>query len=146
MDWIDRMNSALDYIENNLEDDINYKKIAQVAHSSEYHFPRMFSSISGISLSEYIRRRRLTLAAFDIQKSDIRIIDVIWLWVCWLETLSINHSTWAVFPGIENTWNRLYTEWVPTSGYELADIPCIECFYPPKHKPRNELWVAVIPK
>ncbi len=53
MDWIDRMNSALDYIENNLEEDINYKKIAQIAHSSEYHFPRMFSSISGISLSEY---------------------------------------------------------------------------------------------
>lgn len=68
MDWIDRMNSALDYIENNLEYGIDYKKIAQVAYSSEYHFPRMFSSISGISLSEYIRRRRLTLAAFDIQK------------------------------------------------------------------------------
>jgi len=36
----------------------------------------MFSAITGISLSEYIRRRRLTLAAFDIQKSDLRIIDV----------------------------------------------------------------------
>ena len=35
----------------------------------------MFSSISGVSLSEYIRRRRLTLAAFEIQKGDIRIID-----------------------------------------------------------------------
>lgn len=66
MDWITRMNSALDYIENNLENYIDYKKIAQVAHCSEYHFPRMFSAISGISLSEYIRRRRLTLAAFDI--------------------------------------------------------------------------------
>lgn len=76
MDWIDSMNSALDYIENNLDEDINYKKLAQVALSSEYHFPRLFSSITGISLSEYIRRRRLTLAAFDIQKSEIRIIDV----------------------------------------------------------------------
>jgi AraC family transcriptional regulator len=45
MDWIDRMNCALDYIENNLEDDINYQNNAQLAHSSEYHFPRMFSSI-----------------------------------------------------------------------------------------------------
>ena len=63
-----------------------------------------------------------------------------------METLSITHGTWAVFPGIANAWKRLYTEWVPNSGYELADIPIIECYYPPKHKPRNELWVPVIPK
>ena len=61
-----------------------------------------------------------------------------------METLSITHCTWAVFPGIANAWKRLYTEWIPTSGYELADIPIIECYYPPKHKPRNELWVPVI--
>lgn len=63
-----------------------------------------------------------------------------------METFSITHSTWAVFPGISNAWKRLYTEWVPNSGYKLADIPCIECYYPPKHKPRNELWVPIIPK
>ncbi len=76
MDWLDRMNNVLDYIEHNLDDKIDYKKIAQVAYTSEYHFSRMFSSISGISLSEYIRRRRLMLAAFDIQKSDARILDI----------------------------------------------------------------------
>jgi AraC family transcriptional regulator len=275
------MNHALDYIENHLEEEIDYKKLAQIAQCSEYHFPRMFSSIAGISLSEYIRRRRLTYAAFDIQKSDIRILDVamkygyesadsfarafqkihgitpsrarkdgvqlkafpritlqfsikgdsemdyrvvkldfdikiigkgkkvktskafqtiLTLWsgsrkdgfmqqlidlsweepkctlesllgVCGteaaiqdetftyfmgvrydgeapseMETIHITHKTWAVFPGIVNAWERLYTEWVPTSGYELANIPCIECYYPPKHKPRNELWVPVIPK
>ena len=64
-----------------------------------------------------------------------------------MEMLTIGHRTWAVFPSIKNAWQRLYTEWIPTSGYELAaDIPCIECYYPPKHKPRNELWVPVIPK
>lgn len=281
MNWIDRMNSALDYIEDHLQGEIDYKKIAKAAQSSEYHFPRMFSAISGITLSEYIRRRRLTLAAFDIQKSDIliidaalkygyesadsfsrafqkthgikpsearkqgvqvkafpkisfhitikgdtemeyrieelnfdlkvigkgkevktskafktipkhwssarkdgfmqQLIDMSWeepkctleslLGVCGneaalmdeeftyfmgvhydgevpddMETLEITHRTWAVFPGITNAWQRLYTEWVPTAGYELADVPCIECFYPPKHKPRNELWVPVIAK
>jgi AraC family transcriptional regulator len=53
MDWIDRMNSALDYIENNLKHDIDYKKIAQIAHSSEYHFPRMFSYYGNISIRIY---------------------------------------------------------------------------------------------
>ncbi|MFY3790495.1 AraC family transcriptional regulator [Ureibacillus sp. MALMAid1270] len=281
MDWLERMNNALDYIESNLDGEIDYKKIAQIAYSSEYHFPRMFSSISGISLSEYIRRRRLTLAAFEIQKSDIRIIDIaikygygsadsfsrafqkihgikpseartegvqlkafpkiafqisikgdtemdyrienidyelrivgkgkpvktsrafkniptLWnsakkdgfmqelkdmawenpkctleslLGVCGkeaaitddeftyfmgvrydgdpsidMETLIIPPSTWAVFPNIVEAWKRLYTEWVPTSGYELANLPCIECYYGPKHKPRHELWVPVVPK
>lgn len=67
------MNHALNFIENK---EIDYKETAKVAKFSEFHFSRMFSSISGVSLSKYIRRRRLTLAAFEIQKSEIRIIDV----------------------------------------------------------------------
>lgn len=63
-----------------------------------------------------------------------------------METLTISHQTWAVFPGITKAWQRLYSEWVPNSDYELAKIPCIESYYPPKHKPRNELWVPVIPR
>ncbi|OEH91762.1 AraC family transcriptional regulator [Bacillus solimangrovi] len=281
MDWLQRMNNALDYIESNLDEEIDYKKIAKVANCSEFHFSRMFSSISGVSLSEYIRRRRLTLAAFEIQTSDIRIIDVaikygygssdtfsrafqkvhgvtptkardkgvqlkafpkisfqisikgdtemeyrienldfelkivgksepvktsrafkkiptLWntakkdglmqelkdmswedpkckleglLGVCGkeaaitdeefsyfmgvryeeeppadMETLIIPPSTWAVFPNIVDAWKRLYSEWVPTSEYELANLPCIECYYGPKHKPRHELWVPVLLK
>ena len=63
-----------------------------------------------------------------------------------METLVIPVSTWAVFPNIVDAWKRLYSEWVPTSKYELANLPCIECYYGPKHKPRHELWVPVIPK
>lgn len=63
-----------------------------------------------------------------------------------MEVLTIPPSTWAVFPKITEAWQRLYTEWVPTSGYELAQLPCIECYYGPKHKPRNELWVPIIAK
>ncbi|MEH7122437.1 AraC family transcriptional regulator [Bacillus sp. JJ1773] len=281
MDWLERMNNALVYIESNLDGEIDYKKIAQVAYCSEYHFSRVFSSNSGISLSEYIRSRRLKLAAFEIQKSDIRVIDIaikygygsadsfsrafqkthgikpsearnkgvqlkafpkisfqisikgdteldyrienldyelrivgkgksvktsrafkniptLWssakkdgfmqelkdmawenpkctleslLGVCGreaaitddeftyfmgvrydgeppsdMEILIIPASTWAVFPNIVDAWKRLYTEWVPTSGYELANLPCIECYYGPKHKPSHELWVPVISK
>jgi AraC family transcriptional regulator len=76
MDWLDRMNSAMEYIETNLADNISYDKIAQKACCSTYHFQRMFPFITGISLSEYIRRRRLTLASFELQTSDAKVIDV----------------------------------------------------------------------
>lgn len=76
MEWLDRMNKAMDYIEFNLADEISYDKLAQIACCSTYHFQRMFSFITGVSLSEYIRRRRLTLAAFDLQTSNIKVIDV----------------------------------------------------------------------
>lgn len=75
MDWLTRMNQAMDYIESNLTDKISYEKAAQLACCSMYHFQRMFSSIADVPLSEYIRRRRLTLAAFDLQTSDIKVID-----------------------------------------------------------------------
>ncbi|RLQ93588.1 AraC family transcriptional regulator [Falsibacillus albus] len=280
MEWLIRMNNALEYIEDRLDKKIDYKELAKAAYCSEFHFSRMFSSITGVSLSEYIRRRRLTLAAFDLQKSDIRIIEIanrygyesadsfsrafqkthgikpsecrhqriqlkaypklsfqltikgdtemeyriesldfelrivgrsnpvktsrafkkiptLWskakkegvmqelidmswenpkcslegiLGVCGnqaaitdeefnyfmgvrydgefpaeMEELIIPPSTWAVFPNIVDAWKRLYAEWVPTSGYELADLPCIECYYAPGRKPRHELWVPIIP-
>ncbi|MGP1906888.1 AraC family transcriptional regulator [Metabacillus sp. JX24] len=279
MEWLNRMNAALDYIEGNLDKEIDYKLLAREACCSKYHFSRMFSSIAGRSLSEYIRRRRMTLAAFELQRGEAKVIDLavkygygspdaftkafkklhgfspsqaredgvqlkafprlsfqlsikgdtemdyriehldfelrlagkskavktsrafktipgLWsaakkdgfmqqlkdmaweepkctleslLGVCGkeaaimndefqyfmgvrydgdapkdMEILTIPPSTWAVFPNIPEAWKRLYTEWVPTSGYELASLPCIECYYGPGHKPRHELWVPIV--
>lgn len=76
MEWLNRMNNAINYIENNLEDKMDYEKIARAACSSVYHFQRMFSFITNIPLSEYVRRRKMTLAAFELQNSDIKIIDL----------------------------------------------------------------------
>ncbi|HHV13063.1 MAG TPA: AraC family transcriptional regulator [Clostridiales bacterium] len=76
MDTLSSMNNALLYIEEHLTEDIDYSKVSKIAYCSEYHFRRMFSFLSGISLSEYIRRRRLTLAALDLKDRDLRIIDV----------------------------------------------------------------------
>lgn len=76
MDSIKKMNEALSYIEENLTDEIDYKQIAKLAFCSEYHFQRMFSFLAGVSLSEYVRRRRLTIAAFELVRNDIRIIDL----------------------------------------------------------------------
>lgn len=76
MDWLERMNTVMNYIESNLTESITYDKIAKLACCSEYHFQRMFSFITGVTLSEYIRRRRLTLAAFELQTTNIKVIDV----------------------------------------------------------------------
>ncbi|WP_163582928.1 AraC family transcriptional regulator [Gracilibacillus saliphilus] len=76
MSGLIEMNRALEYIEENLTNQIDYAKIASIAYCSEYHFKRMFSFLAGITLSEYIRRRRLTVAAFELQNSDARVIDI----------------------------------------------------------------------
>ena len=76
MDSLRNMNNALAYIEEHLTDEIDYREVSRIACCSEYHFKRMFSFLSGIGLSEYIRRRRLTLAALDLKDTRLRIIDV----------------------------------------------------------------------
>jgi AraC family transcriptional regulator len=76
MDSLKKMNEALSYIEENLTDDIDFKEVARLALCSEYHFQRMFSFLAGVSLSEYIRRRRLTVAAFELNNSNIKVIDI----------------------------------------------------------------------
>ena len=76
MEWVSRLNEAVDYIEVNLDKEISYDKAAQIACSSTFHFIRMFSYIADVPLSQYIRRRRLTLAAFDLQTGSEKIIDI----------------------------------------------------------------------
>ncbi len=276
------MNRAMNYIEQNLSKKIDAKEVAKLACCSEYHFPRMFSSITGFTLSEYIRRRRLSQAACELQndktiriidlalkfgydspdafsrafknlhgvsptaarcngielkmfpkisfqitiKGDLemeyrievldeeieiigvkqkvmtedafrtipllweeatasgllgKLIDMSWqdpqckleglLGVCGkqaaitdeafhymmgcrfqgeytsdMEKIIIPKSTWVVFPDVTKAWKRLYTEWLPASEYELADLPCIENYLAPDRKPCSELWVPVVPK
>ena len=76
MEWIERLNQAIIYIEEHLKDDIDYDQLAKIACCSSYHFQRMFSYMAGIPLSEYIRRRKMSLAAVDLQSGDKKIIDV----------------------------------------------------------------------
>ena len=75
MDWIQKMNHAMDYIEIHLDDRIDYHEVAGITQCSVYHFQRFFSFLAEMPLSEYIRRRRLTQAAFELQNSDIKVID-----------------------------------------------------------------------
>jgi len=76
MDSIRRMNDAISYVEANLAGEIDYDQVAKLALCSTYHFQRMFSFLAGVPLSEYIRRRRLTLAALELAGSDVKVVDV----------------------------------------------------------------------
>lgn len=76
MEWIERLNNAINYIEEHLMDDVNYEQLGKIACCSAYHFQRMFTYMAGIPLSEYIRRRKMSLAAVDLQGGDAKIIDV----------------------------------------------------------------------
>lgn len=75
MQWIERLNEALLYIEGNLQGNISYEKASRLANCSTYHFQRMFTYIAGIPLGEYIRRRRLTMAALALKQGQ-KVIDV----------------------------------------------------------------------
>jgi len=70
------MNAAVTYVEENLDGEINHQALAQIACCSSHNFFRMFSFITDVSLSEYIRRRRLTLAALELKNSNVRVIDL----------------------------------------------------------------------
>ena len=76
MEWIERLNDAINYIEEHLTDEIDYEQLGRIACCSSYHFQRMFAYMSGVPLSEYIRRRKMSLAAVDIQSKGMKIIDV----------------------------------------------------------------------
>jgi len=75
MKWIERLNEAINYIEENITEKIDYEQLAKIACCSSYHFQRMFAYIADVPLSEYIRRRRMSLAVTDLQKGE-KIIDI----------------------------------------------------------------------
>ena len=76
MDWIELLNSAINYIEAHITVEPDYDQLAKIACCSTYHFQRMFAYMAGVPLSEYIRRRKMSLAAVDLQGSDEKIVDL----------------------------------------------------------------------
>lgn len=75
MEWLDHFNNSIAYVEENLARSIDLDRAAQLAQCSSYHYQRMFSYIAGVTLGEYIRRRRMSLAGVDLQRGE-KVIDV----------------------------------------------------------------------
>ena len=76
MNWYERMNKAIDYIEVNLAGQIDFDRISKIMCQSAVNFQRTFSIVTDITVNEYIRRRRMTLAAFEMQNSKVKVIDI----------------------------------------------------------------------
>ncbi len=76
MEWIARMNAALAHLEDTITEKVEYEALAKLACCSSYHFQRMFGYMAGMPLSEYIRRRKMSLAAADLQSGRERILDI----------------------------------------------------------------------
>lgn len=75
MEWIDRLNEAISYMEKHLTEEIDYGQLGRIACCSAYHFQRMFTYMAGVPLSEYLRRRKMSLAAVDLQSGE-KVVDV----------------------------------------------------------------------
>lgn len=76
MEWIQSMQKAVDYIEENILDSLNIEKIAENVYSSSTNFQRIFSIITGMTIGDYIRYRRLTLAGKELVVSNDKIINI----------------------------------------------------------------------
>lgn len=74
MNPLENMNQAMAYLEENLLEEIDFTHMAKLAGCSEYHFRRVFSYLAGMSLSEYLRCRKLVLAG-DLLKQGAKVID-----------------------------------------------------------------------
>ncbi|HEX5539974.1 MAG TPA: AraC family transcriptional regulator [Micromonospora sp.] len=73
---LEQLNQAMDHIEQHLDQQIEVAELARIAVTSEYHFRRLFSALAGLPISEYIRRRRLTVAGAQVLAGEETLLDV----------------------------------------------------------------------
>ncbi|MGN0546973.1 MAG: helix-turn-helix domain-containing protein [Acutalibacteraceae bacterium] len=76
MDIIDNLNKAVAYVEANLSDEIDIDRVARIACIDANSFIRFFGFMAGMTFNEYVRRRRLTLAAFELHDRSKKVIDI----------------------------------------------------------------------
>ncbi len=171
MEWIERLNEAIGYIEEHLTEEIDMEQLGRIACCSSYHFQRMFTYMAGVPLSEYIRRRKMSLAAVDLQGKDMKIIDAAYKYG-YSSPTAFNRAFQSVhgiapsalkkegisvksFPPItfkitvkgviQELERRIVTEWLPTSGYEYGNAPDVEVYLnPDPENARFEVWIPVV--
>ena len=75
-DWIEGFQESIDFMEQHLTDEPDIGEIAGKAALSPFYYQRIFGALCGMTVGEYIRARRMTLAAQDLAGSDAKVIDV----------------------------------------------------------------------
>lgn len=116
MEWIERLNNAINYIEEHLTEEIDYNQPAAIACCSTYHFQRMFAYMANVPLSEYIRRRRMSLAAVDLLSSEEKIVEV---------ALKYGYTSPTAFNRAFKTIHGVAPSLVKEGGIELRAYPPI---------------------
>ncbi|MDE7310593.1 MAG: AraC family transcriptional regulator [Eubacterium sp.] len=76
MEWVQVINQAIEYIEKHLEEDIHCEDVSRSVHMSLFHFQRMFHLLTGMTVGEYIRKRRLSVAGEELTRQQTKVIDV----------------------------------------------------------------------
>ncbi|MHA7767717.1 AraC family transcriptional regulator [Bacillus atrophaeus] len=157
---LEELSNSLDYIEENLQEDITIEEIAKAAYTSKFHYQRMFFMLTGSTVFEYIRRCRLTLAAQELAAFKAKVIDVALKYgydspESFSKAYGISPSQarkeGAPLPGaVQQTWDRIFSEWFPSTGYEHAEAPELEV-YPASRDihasdQRTEIWIPVVKK
>ncbi|MCD7953818.1 MAG: AraC family transcriptional regulator [Synergistaceae bacterium] len=74
--WMDGIQNAIRYIEDNITEDLNIEDIAACSYVSAFYFQRIFSVLCGVTVGEYIRNRRLTLAAQELSRENDKVINI----------------------------------------------------------------------
>lgn len=76
MDWVTSIHQAIQYIEQNLQEELTIRDIAQQAALSPFYFQKGFSMLCGMTVGDYIRQRRLSVAGLEVLTTDRKIIDI----------------------------------------------------------------------
>ncbi len=76
LEWLTRMSEAIDAMERTMEEPLDIGKFAKAAYSSPFHFQRMFWMLTGMTVGEYVRKRKLTLAAQELASSSSKVLDI----------------------------------------------------------------------
>lgn len=121
MNWIADMNKALEYIEENLDTDIEAERVAQSAHMSKFHFLRIFNILTGLTLGDYIRERKLSLSARDVVSSKLKIIDIAYKYG--YETPEAFTKAFRKLHGIspsEARKNKKYLKAIPPLSFQIT--------------------------
>jgi AraC-like DNA-binding protein len=128
MEWIKRMEKILDYIEEHLTELIDFDEIAKLACCSNYNFQRVFSFCMEIPLAEYIRNRRMSVAADELRTSDIRILDI---------AVKYGYDSQEAFSRAFMKFHGVTPKQTRNAHVKLSVCPKATLFYKENKKPMN---------
>ncbi|MDY0406216.1 AraC family transcriptional regulator [Virgibacillus sp. 179-BFC.A HS] len=134
MTWVASLQAAIDYMEEHLLEDLSIEKIASVSNFSAFHLQRAFSILTDVSIGEYLRRRRLTLAAHELTRTNIKVIDAAYKYgydspeafsKAFRRQHSVSPSKARAYAGKLQSYNRLVIQ-VNLKGAEPMQVKIVE--------------------